>query len=170
MGSPRREILQSLKEAKTNEVSDSLIRFYEKFFQKLEVRERLGLHCSAPITTSPQIRKTKRENCGMLAIRSAPAMKFVSCAVWILAALLVVTSLDSIPDPPAVNPCNVSVTSLIPVNQRGSFGQRLDCDLPCTSSPLRVTWRASWHCYEPNCLSDSIAIPEHAADLSPPTA
>jgi len=40
-------------------------------------------------------------------------MKFVSCAVWVLAALLVVTSLDSIPDPPAVNPCNVGVTSLV---------------------------------------------------------
>jgi hypothetical protein len=96
-------------------------------------------------------------------------MKFVSCTVWVLAALLVVTSLDSIPDPPAVNPCNVSVTSLIRLNHRGSSGQRLDCDLPCTSSPLRVTWRAYSHYYEPNSLSDSIAISEHAADLSPPT-
>jgi hypothetical protein len=93
-------------------------------------------------------------------------MKFVSCAVWVLATLLVVTSLDSIPDPPAVNPRNVSVTSLIRVNHRGSSVQRLVCDFPCASS-LRVTWRAFSH--EPNSLTDSIAIPEHAADLSPPT-
>ena len=62
VGSPRRAILQSLKEAKTSEVSGLLIRFHERFFQKLEVRERLGLHCSAPFATALRALRATRLN------------------------------------------------------------------------------------------------------------
>jgi hypothetical protein len=94
-------------------------------------------------------------------------MKFVPCAVWVLLALIAVASVDTIPDPPAVNPHTASATSLIYATNCDSCEQRLDCDLP--SPFVQARWMVALsHVRQPNRTNDSVAITGHAADPSPP--
>ena len=97
-------------------------------------------------------------------------MESVSCTIWVLVALMVMASVDAVPDPPAVNPHTVSVTSLIRLNQGGSGEPCVDWDSHCTSLPPRVHCIRFTDPYEPNRPSDSIALTGHAADPSPPAA
>jgi hypothetical protein len=97
-------------------------------------------------------------------------MKCVACTIWVLVGLMVMVSLDAVPDPPAVNAHTVNVTALICVKQGGSCEPRVDWDSHCTSLPRRVHCIRFTDPYEPNRPSDSIALTGHAADPSPPAA
>jgi len=89
------------------------------------------------------------------------------CTIWVLGALMVIASVDTVPDPPAVNPQAVNVISHLPVCPAGSC-QRLTCDSSCISSLLQIRWIAFTSTYEPNRPCDRIARMGHAADPSPP--
>jgi hypothetical protein len=95
-------------------------------------------------------------------------MKSRSCIIWVLGALMVITSADAVPDPPAVNPHTVSVASRLREARGGACERRLISDWSCTSSHLQIRWITFTSAYEPNLPSAWIALTEHAADPSPP--
>ncbi len=97
-------------------------------------------------------------------------MKAVSCLAWILVAFLVMACVDTVPDPPAVNPHTVQVTSLIRANQGDSCEKRVESDLPGTSSPFQLCWTGISTVDEPDHPGDSIVVAGHATDTSPPAA
>jgi hypothetical protein len=68
-------------------------------------------------------------------------MKAISCTVWVLGALMVMASLDTVPDPPAVNPQAVNIISHLRTCP-DRFCERLTCDSSCTSSHLQLRWIA----------------------------
>jgi len=91
-------------------------------------------------------------------------MKFFWCTAWVLGALLLIVSLDTVPDPPAVNPHTVSV-------ELDSLGpQGLDFDTAVACSQINVRFLESWHDQGPHHPSDSILLTGRAADPSPPPA
>jgi hypothetical protein len=96
-------------------------------------------------------------------------MKSKSYIVWVVGALLVIASVDTIPDPPAVNPHAVSVATRLCKTRGGACEYRLRCDWSY-SSHLQVRWTAFTSVYEPNLPSDRIALTGFAADPSPPGA
>jgi hypothetical protein len=102
-----------------------------------------------------------------LTLGTQAGMKSISCTVWVLGALMVLASLDTVPDPPAVNPQAVNVISHLRTCPN-RFCERLTCDSSCTSSHLQLRWIAFTSAYEPNRPSDRIALTGHAADPSPP--
>ncbi len=107
--------------------------------------------------------------CYHLVVGAQAEMKLISCTVWILGAVMVIASVDAVPDPPAVTPHTVNVTSR-QCEIRGGFCEpRLDCNSPCISR-LQVRWIAFTRPYEPNRPSDWVALTGHAADTSPPAA
>jgi hypothetical protein len=94
-------------------------------------------------------------------------MKSKSCIIWVLGLLMVIVSVDTIPDPPAVNPHTVSVASRLGEARGVVCERRLNSDWSCTSH-LQVRWIAFTSIYEPNLPIDWIAITGFAADPSPP--
>ncbi len=95
-------------------------------------------------------------------------MKSQSCAIWVLGALIVMASLDAVPDPPAVNPHTVHVASRLCQAAGGLCERRLNCNWSCASSHLQMRWIAFTPADEPNLPSDRTALTGHAADPSPP--
>jgi hypothetical protein len=91
-------------------------------------------------------------------------MRFFRCTAWVLGALLLIVSLDTVPDPPAVNPHTVSVEldSLTP--------QHLGVVTVIACSQLNVRFLDSWNDEGPNHPSDSILLTGRATDPSPPPA
>src|SRR5581483_1389879 len=96
------------------------------------------------------------------------AMTRLSCTIWILAALLVVATLDNLPDPPAVSPrttiCKVGQPQVCvshPTIARGNSHNPADS--------LRVHQTAP-ETFESRHCSLPIALAMHAADSSPPRA
>jgi len=94
-------------------------------------------------------------------------MKSKSCIIWVLGALMAIASVDTAPDPPAVNPHTVSVASRLCVARGGVCERHLTSDWSC-SSHLQIRWIAFTSAYEPNLPSDRIALKGFAADPSPP--
>jgi hypothetical protein len=95
-------------------------------------------------------------------------MKSKLSIIWALGALMVIVSLDALPDPPAVNPHTGNVASRL-CEARGSLCEpRLNCDWSCTSSHVQIRWIALASAYEPNLPSDWIVLTGQAADPSPP--
>ena len=96
-------------------------------------------------------------------------MKAIWCMAWSLGALLLISSLDARPDPPAVNP---HVVRTISSSLRGGaceFQQeRLGCAMSGGSSGLPIRWIAFAWSHEPKSAPDRIALSGHAADPSPP--
>jgi hypothetical protein len=91
-------------------------------------------------------------------------MKLFWYTAWALGALLLIVSLDTVPDPPAVNPHTVSVDldSLEP--------QRLVADTAIAGLQFNVRLVESWHDEGPHHPSDSILLTGRATDPSPPSA
>lgn len=94
-------------------------------------------------------------------------MKSKACVIWFLGLLIGIASVDTIPDPPAVNPHTVSVASHLREARGGVCERHLNSDWSYTSH-LQVRWMAFTSVYEPNLPNDWIAITEFAADPSPP--
>jgi hypothetical protein len=92
-------------------------------------------------------------------------MKLFWYTAWALGALLLVVSLDTVPDPPAVNPHTVSV-------ELDSLGppQRLNVDTAVACSQLNVRFLESLHDEGPHHPSDAILLTGRATDPSPPSA
>ncbi len=96
-------------------------------------------------------------------------MKAIWCTVWVLGALLVISSLDTRPDPPAVNPHAVNTKSSCLRGGICEFQQeRLNCAMSCGSPGLHMRWIVAPRAYEPKSAPDRIALSGHAADPSPP--
>lgn len=96
-------------------------------------------------------------------------MKAIWCTVWVLGALLVISSLDTQPDPPAVNPHTVNTKSSCLREGPCEFEQeRLSCAMSCISPGLPIRWIAVPWSHETKSAPDRIALSGHAADPSPP--
>jgi hypothetical protein len=96
-------------------------------------------------------------------------MKSICFTVWVLGALLVISSLDTRPDPPAVNPHAVNTkSSCLRESTCGFQLDRLNCAASCSSPDLPIRWVAVPRAYEPKSAPDRIALSGHAADPSPP--
>jgi hypothetical protein len=92
-------------------------------------------------------------------------MKSRSCIIWALGLLLAIASVDTIPDPPAVNPRSVSAAFLF--EARGEVCERLNSGW-FISSLVQVRWIAFTSVYEPKLPTDWIALTGLATDPSPP--
>ena len=101
-----------------------------------------------------------------LGIRVQAGMKSTSCIIWVLGLLLAIASVDTIPDPPAVNPRSVSAASVCEL--RGDVCERLNSGW-FISSLVQVRWIAFTSAYEPKLPTDWIALTGLATDPSPPT-
>jgi len=93
-------------------------------------------------------------------------MKSRSCIIWVLGLLLAIASVDTVPDPPAVNPGSVSVASLCEAHS-DVCERRLNSGW-FISSLVQVRWIAFTLAYEPKLPTDSIALTGLATDPSPP--
>ena len=95
-------------------------------------------------------------------------MKSRSCIIWLLGLLLAIAAVDTVPDPPAVNPHTVGVASLLREARGGVHARRLNSD-SSISSLLQVRWIAFTSAYQPNLPTDRIVLTGVATDPSPPT-
>jgi hypothetical protein len=91
------------------------------------------------------------------------------CTIWILGALLVVASLDAIPDPPALDPHTVTVKVPAPSELAENLGGHSENvsslnAIAQSQTPGTVFIEAT----KPDCPSDVIAQTGQAADPSPP--
>ncbi len=87
--------------------------------------------------------------------------------VWVLGLLLAIAALDTVPDPPAMNPRAVSVTSLLGEVRSDVREPKFNSDSPI-SSLLQVRWTAFTASYDPNLPEDRIILAGFATDPSPP--
>jgi hypothetical protein len=94
-------------------------------------------------------------------------MKSSSCIIWLLCLLLAVTSVDTVPDPPAVNPRTGSIAHLL-WEARGDVHERRLKPDSFLSSLLQIRWIAFMSSYEPNLPNDPIVLAGFATDPSPP--
>jgi len=94
-------------------------------------------------------------------------MKSRSCIIWVLGLLLAIASLDTVPDPPALNRRAVSVASLL-CEVRGDVRERRFNSDSSISSLVQVRWIAFTAWYEPNLPKDRIVLTGFATDPSPP--
>jgi len=95
-------------------------------------------------------------------------MKTQPYLLWILGAILALASVDTIPDPPAVNPHTVSVVSQLCDSGASRPEQRFNHGRFCFSSQLHATRIAFSSASEPSLPRDSIVLTGQAADTSPP--
>ena len=104
-----------------------------------------------------------------LSLVSVPSMKTHSYLLWILGVVLALASVDTIPDPPAVNPHTVSVVSQFSDSGASGSEQRLNNGWFCFSSQLHAARIAFTSASEPSLPRDSIVLTGQAADTSPPS-
>lgn len=88
--------------------------------------------------------------------------------LWVLGAVLALAAVDTIPDPPAVNPDSVNVVSGLCDSGVGGFEQRLNSGWFCFSSHHHATRIAFTSASEPSLPRDWIVLTGQAADTSPP--
>ena len=103
-----------------------------------------------------------------LSLISVPRTRTNPYLLWILAAVLAVTAVDSIPDPPAVNTHTVNVVSHLCDSGTNVCEQRFNTGWFCFSSHLHATRIAYTSASEPNLPRDFIVLTGQAADTSPP--
>lgn len=96
-------------------------------------------------------------------------MKTQPYLLWILGAILALTSVDTIPDPPAVNPHTINVVSHLYDSGASGSERRLNNGWFCFSSQLHATRIAFTSASEPSLPRDSIVLTGQAADTSPPS-
>jgi hypothetical protein len=98
-------------------------------------------------------------------------MRLNSYIIWVLCALLMMASLDAIPDPPAIDQHAVKVVSpQVCKASSSAVDRRLNCTWNCPfSNTFQVRWVTLTSSYEPNLPSDWIVLTGQAADPSPPT-
>ena len=87
--------------------------------------------------------------------------------IWVLGLLMAITSVDAVPDPPAVNPRAVGVDYALCDVCGDVHERRLKSD-SSLSLLLQVRWIAFTSAYEPNLPDDRIVLTGFATDPSPP--
>jgi hypothetical protein len=92
-------------------------------------------------------------------------MKLVRYTIWVLLTFVVIATLDSQPDPPAVNPSTARCTVLQHDCTCETVAQR--CDSVATASPFPISLLAA-EASEPPRPTDGMVFTVHAADPSPP--
>jgi hypothetical protein len=91
----------------------------------------------------------------------------IRCVIWILGALLVLATLDSVPDPPAANP--ISVKSGTAVAAPGALAPDIrGVTLPSALSVPIVCFTASRGMQTDSRTRQPLTLTEQAADASPP--
>jgi hypothetical protein len=94
-------------------------------------------------------------------------MKSIGCTIWILGALLVIATLDTLPDPPALDPHTVKASC-----SRESSGddtaQQFFCEPPSAGNALPAQWAEWADTQEPHHTAGESTLVRHAADSSPP--
>jgi hypothetical protein len=88
--------------------------------------------------------------------------------LWILGAVLVLAAVDTIPDPPAVNPHTINVVSRLCDSGTAACQQRLNSGWFCFSSHRHATRIAFTSASETSLPRDWIVLAGQAADTSPP--
>jgi hypothetical protein len=94
-------------------------------------------------------------------------MKPISCMIWVLGLLLAIASVDTVPDPPAVNPRAVGVAYIL-CDFCGDVHERRLNSVSSISLLLQVRWIAFTSADEPNLPTDRIVLTGFATDPSPP--
>src|SRR5579872_753537 len=92
-------------------------------------------------------------------------MKSIWCTIWILGALLVIATLDSLPDPPAVNPS--PALSGLQLHNLSCDTAGLCSDSVVISYPFLVSFGTA-DTRAPFRPSDRMVITGQVADLPPP--
>ena len=87
---------------------------------------------------------------------------------WALAIILAIASVDTIPDPPAVNPHTVNIVSRICEAGVTVCGQTINPVWFCESSRMQISRIALHPAAEPTSTRESIVSTGQAADPSPP--
>jgi len=95
-------------------------------------------------------------------------MKSKPCIIWVLGLFLAIASVDTVPDPPAVNSRAVSVACLLCEAPRCPHDCWLTFDL-FIPSLLQVRWIASTATSDPNPPSGQLVQVGFATDPSPPS-
>ena len=93
-------------------------------------------------------------------------MKFISCTIWVVGALLVIAALDTRPDPPAVNP-STAIYKVLQLHDSSCDAEVRRGDSPAHSDPFSVSSVPAETC-EPYRPSNQLVLTERAADPSPP--
>ena len=90
------------------------------------------------------------------------------CMVWVLGVVLIVASLDAVPDPPAIDPHGTVAKAFSARDCADCFGDQPSA----VTMPSRnqTQWTSFTNEYEPNRPSDLMAETGQAADPSPPGA
>lgn len=103
-----------------------------------------------------------------LSLMSVSGMRANQYLFWILGAVLALAAIDTIPDPPAVNPHTVKTVSRLYDLGGSVCEQRLTSGWFCFSSHLHATRIAFTVASEPGLPRDWIVLTGQAADTSPP--
>jgi hypothetical protein len=92
-------------------------------------------------------------------------------AIWLLCLLLFVAAVDTIPDPPAINPPSSHSCGISALHLRGSF-TLLEKEWLAVSSLLRhdqLNWFSFWLALDNRPVGVcTLPLVHHAADSSPP--
>jgi len=94
-------------------------------------------------------------------------MRLSSCSVWLLCTLLLCASLDTVPDPPAVRPCQIDIKTIPATDLEISPISSLSCS-GFAGPRIVVRWIALRQVLDIKRPVDLIALVQQAADPSPP--
>lgn len=93
-------------------------------------------------------------------------MKSIWCAIWILGALLVIGTLDALPDPPAENP-STALCKVPRLHDYSCYAEPRQYESFSTSYPFPASLIAA-NAREPYRPTDRIVLAGQAGDPSPP--
>ena len=92
-------------------------------------------------------------------------MKAVWCIILILSVSLIISTLDSAPDPPAVNP-GAGISKILPLDGHAPDILCQQCDTFADPRPLPFRFVAALE--EPSCPLDRMVLTGRVTDTSPP--
>jgi hypothetical protein len=92
--------------------------------------------------------------------------RVVSCVIWMLYVFILAASLDTLPDPPAVNTQRVEVKAECDLANAPELSLKSISNFSCIA--IVVHWIGTHQIFEAQQSSDRIALTQHAGDPSPP--
>ena len=96
-------------------------------------------------------------------------MRLIWCTIWVLSALLVAASLDTTPDPPAVDPFKMAVKVPSPGEHADGLARELSgVHVTTLLTPFRTLGSVFSEECEPHHPGEFIVQSGYAADPSPP--
>ena len=92
------------------------------------------------------------------------------CGVWLLSALLVAASVDSVPDPLAIKSRANEVRAVVFDSQpQGLAGGEPECQIGLPGPRVATRWSALQHVFKAPLPITEVALVRQAADPSPPS-